>query len=205
MDSSRSSSWFPTQTLMLLLFLAIPLPGSQTAKDPSFPCTLERAVGESVQLLPSCSSCPETSKRLSGTGIVGTMEHTCWCPGGLDTSTADWYEIEEKYKSRLFLTEMGFLNITNLIMEMSGVYTVRTKLRQGPLKEEAFRLCVYEPIPHPQIRIHSSSHTSSWCKVSLECGVPGATRNLTVAWESQDLSRELEQSGALGVAPNPGI
>ncbi|XP_023409894.1 uncharacterized protein LOC111751963 isoform X2 [Loxodonta africana] len=39
-----------------------------------------------------------------------------------------------------------------------------------------------EPIPQPQILIHSSYNTSSWCNVTLECGTPGATGNLTVTW-----------------------
>ncbi|XP_036689516.1 uncharacterized protein LOC118884997 isoform X5 [Balaenoptera musculus] len=59
---------------------------------------------------------------------------------------------------------------------------------------------VLEPIPHPQIQIYSSSNTSGWCNVSLECGTPGNTGNLTVTWLSQGLPRELEQRGTLGPA-----
>ncbi|XP_058392483.1 uncharacterized protein LOC131401321 [Diceros bicornis minor] len=59
-----------------------------------------------------------------------------------------------------------------------------------------------EPIPHPQIQIHSSSNTSGWCNVSLECGTPGATENLTVTWLTKGLPRELEQKETLGPAPN---
>ncbi|XP_037355218.1 CD48 antigen-like isoform X4 [Talpa occidentalis] len=200
MDSSRSSSWFPTQTLVLLL--SISLPGSQTAEDPSFPSTLEKAVGESVQLPLNCSSCPDI-REIEWTWGHGDKEGqflVSWRP---NTSAPEWYKIEEKYKSRLFLTEMGFLTITDLTTEMSGIYTAKTKFHSGASQKKAFRLCVYEPVPHPQILIHSSAHTSGWCKVSLECGVPGVTEHLTVAWESQDLPWELEQSGPLGLAPKP--
>ncbi|XP_037355216.1 CD48 antigen-like isoform X2 [Talpa occidentalis] len=195
MDSSRSSSWFPTQTLVLLLC-------SQTAEDPSFPSTLEKAVGESVQLPLNCSSCPDI-REIEWTWGHGDKEGqflVSWRP---NTSAPEWYKIEEKYKSRLFLTEMGFLTITDLTTEMSGIYTAKTKFHSGASQKKAFRLCVYEPVPHPQILIHSSAHTSGWCKVSLECGVPGVTEHLTVAWESQDLPWELEQSGPLGLAPKP--
>ena len=50
--------------------------------------------------------------------------------------------------------------------------------------------------------IHSSSNHAGWCNVSLECGIPGATENLTVTWLSEGLPRELEQRGALGLAPS---
>lgn len=58
-----------------------------------------------------------------------------------------------------------------------------------------------EPIPHPQIVIHSSSNQAGWCNVSLECGTPGATEIWTVTWLSEGLPRELEEREALGPAP----
>ncbi|XP_012588715.1 PREDICTED: uncharacterized protein LOC105854436 [Condylura cristata] len=56
-----------------------------------------------------------------------------------------------------------------------------------------------EPVPQTQIQIHSSSHTSGWCNVSMECEVPGDKEHLAVAWE---LPRELEQSEPLGLVSN---
>ncbi|XP_012514077.1 PREDICTED: SLAM family member 9-like [Propithecus coquereli] len=97
---------------------------------------------------------------------------------------------------------MSFLNIRDLTMEMSGLYVATIKFFSGESQQEYFRLCVYEPIPHPKIVIHSSSNTLGWCNVSLECGTPGATENLTMTWLSKGLPRELEQSGTLVPAPN---
>nr|XP_019566739.1 PREDICTED: SLAM family member 9-like isoform X2 [Rhinolophus sinicus] len=85
---------------------------------------------------------------------------------------------------------------------MGGFYVANIKFRSGRSQEEQFRLCIYEPIPHPHIQIHSLSSTSGWCNLSLECETPGTTENLTVTWLSKGLPRELEQSGALGSAPS---
>ncbi|XP_032949640.1 SLAM family member 9 [Rhinolophus ferrumequinum] len=87
-------------------------------------------------------------------------------------------------------------------MEMGGFYIANIKFRSGRSQEEPFRLCLYEPIPHPHIQIHSLSSTSGWCNLSLECETPGTTENLAVTWLSEGLRRELEQSGALGSTPS---
>ncbi|XP_039723177.1 SLAM family member 9-like [Pteropus medius] len=80
---------------------------------------------------------------------------------------------------------------------MSGRYTAKTKFKSGKSLEEAFRLCLYEPIPHPQIQVHSSSSTMGRCNVSLECASPGTTGDLTVTWLSKDFPEEPGQRGVL--------
>lgn len=54
-----------------------------------------------------------------------------------------------------------------------------------------------EPIPHPQIQVHSSSSTMGRCNVSLECASPGTTGDLTVTWLSKDFPEEPGQRGVL--------
>lgn len=201
---SLCSSWFPTQNLMfqISLILAIPSPASQTVSDPSSSCTLKRTVGESVQLQLNSSLDPnirEIEWSLDSEDDERTQILVSWNP---NTLNPDWYDLEEEFKCRFSLTEMAFLSIRNLTMEMSGLYTARIKFRSGKSQEETFRLCLYEPIPHPQIQIHSLSNTSGWCHISLECGTPGNTGNLMVTWQSQGLPKELEQSGTLGPSPS---
>ncbi|XP_070464604.1 uncharacterized protein [Equus przewalskii] len=53
---SLCHSWFSGQTLMLQISLHL---GSQTVKDPSSSCTLQRTVGGSVQLQLTSSSSPD--------------------------------------------------------------------------------------------------------------------------------------------------
>ncbi|XP_068394367.1 CD48 antigen-like isoform X2 [Eschrichtius robustus] len=196
------SRWFPTQTLMLQisLVLALPSPDSQTIKDPSSSCTLKRILGGSVQLRLNSSLGPnirEIEWNWDSEDDEKPQLLVSWRP---NTPHPDWYDLEEKHKHRFNVTEMAFLSIRNLTLEMSGLYTAKIKFHSGKSQEEVFRLCLYEPIPHPQIQIHSSSNTSGWCNVSLECGTPGNTGNLTVTWLSQGLPRELEQRGTLGPA-----
>lgn len=66
----------------------------------------------------------------------------------------------------------------------------------------SFSFLAPEPIPNPQILFNSSSNTSGWYNISLECGTPGATENLTVTWLSKVLPRKLGQRGTLVPAPN---
>ncbi|KAB1261074.1 CD48 antigen [Camelus dromedarius] len=175
--------------------------GSQTVKDPSSSCTSKRTVGGSVQLQLNSALYPnirEIEWKWDSEDDKPQLL-VSWKP---DASSPDWYEFEEKYKHRFSLTRMASLSIRNLTMEMSGLYIANIKFRSGKSQEEAFRLCLYEPIPDPQIQIHSSSNTSGWCNISLECEIPGSTENLTVTWLSQGLPRELEQRGPLGPAPS---
>nr|XP_012604187.1 T-lymphocyte surface antigen Ly-9-like [Microcebus murinus]XP_012604188.1 T-lymphocyte surface antigen Ly-9-like [Microcebus murinus] len=97
---------------------------------------------------------------------------------------------------------MSSLNIRDLTMEIGGLYVATIKFSSGESQQESFRVCVYEPIPQPQIVIHSSSNTSGWCNVSLECGTPGATENLAITWLSKGFPRELEQRETLVPAAN---
>ncbi|XP_040491779.1 CD48 antigen-like isoform X1 [Ursus maritimus] len=196
-------SRFSGQTLMLQvsLFLAIPSTSVQSVDNLSTSCTLERIVGASVQLQLTSSLYPNIREIEWSWHSEPEKEEilVSWKP---NATGPDWYELEEKFRSSLSLTEMAVLSIRNLTMEMSGWYTAKVKFRTGKSQKEVFRLCVYEPIPHPQIVIHSSSNHAGWCNVSLECGIPGATENLTVTWLSEGLPRELEQRRALGPAPS---
>ncbi|XP_070464644.1 CD48 antigen-like isoform X2 [Equus przewalskii] len=175
--------------------------GSQTVKDPSSSCTLQRTVGGSVQLQLTSSSSPDIREIewIRDSGDERDLFLVSWKP---NTSNPEWYGLEEKYKHRFSLTELAFLIIRNLSMQISELYTVKIKFRSGKSQEEAFRLCLYEPIPQPQIQIHPSSRTSGWCNISLECGTPGATENLAVTWLSKGLPRELEPRETMGPAPN---
>nr|XP_005610059.2 uncharacterized protein LOC102150986 isoform X2 [Equus caballus] len=195
---SLCCSWFSCQTLMLQMSLLL---GSQTVKDPSSSCTLQRTVGGSVQLQLTSSLSPDIREIewIRNSGDERDLFLVSWKP---NTSNPEWYGLEEKYKHRFSLTELAFLIIRNLSMEMSGLYTAKIKFQSGKSQEEAFRLCLYEPMPQPQIQIHSSSRTSGWCNISLECGTPGATENLAVTWLSKGLPRELEPRETLGPAPN---
>ncbi|XP_010994421.1 CD48 antigen isoform X1 [Camelus dromedarius] len=200
---SLCCSWSHIQSLVLQisLILALPSSGSQTVKDPSSSCTSKRTVGGSVQLQLNSALYPnirEIEWKWDSEDDKPQLL-VSWKP---DASSPDWYEFEEKYKHRFSLTRMASLSIRNLTMEMSGLYIANIKFRSGKSQEEAFRLCLYEPIPDPQIQIHSSSNTSGWCNISLECEIPGSTENLTVTWLSQGLPRELEQRGPLGPAPS---
>ncbi|XP_072686166.1 CD48 antigen-like isoform X1 [Canis lupus baileyi] len=194
---------FPSQALMLMipLLLAIPSPSFQTAADPSSSHTLERTVGDSVQLHLISSLSPNVREvEWSWQSEPEKQQFlVSWKP---DDSGPDWYELEGKFRSSLSLTEMAVLSIRNLSTEMSGWYTANVKFHTGKSQKEVFRLCVYEPIPHPQIVIHSPINPAGWCQVSLECETPGSTENWTVTWLTEGLPRELEQSGALRPAPS---
>ncbi|XP_065782094.1 SLAM family member 9-like isoform X3 [Muntiacus reevesi] len=195
---SLCSSWLPTQTLILQISLIFGLtsasPDYQAVKYPSSSCTLKRTVGASVQL-PLTSPLNSSIREIEWNWQSENDENTqlvTWKP---QTPTPDWYDLEEIYKHRLNLTEKAFLSIRNLTMEMSGLYTAKIKFNSGKSKEEKFRLCLYDPVPHPQIQIRSSSNTSGWCNISLECEIPGNTGNLKVVWLSQGLPRHLEHRG----------
>ncbi|TKC33917.1 hypothetical protein EI555_019255, partial [Monodon monoceros] len=150
-------------------------------KDPSSSCTLKRILEGTVQLRLSSSLGPNIQE-IEWNWDSGDDEKpqllVSWRP---NTPNPDWYDLEEKQKHRFNVTEMAFLSIRNLTLEMSGLYTAKIKFHSGKSQEEVFRLCLYERIPHPRIQIHSSSNTSGCCNVSLE---------------------ELERSRTLGPAPS---
>ncbi|XP_077883437.1 CD48 antigen-like isoform X6 [Ictidomys tridecemlineatus] len=197
MDPLASLGWLHMEILMLQFF---PSPaGFQTVRDPSPSCTLNRVVGESVQLPLNYTLSPDIREIEWKWNTAAEQQQllVSWKP-----SRQEWYEFENKYKHRFCLAEKYILSISNLTMEMSGLYVAEIKYNTGKSQKKGFRLCVHEPIPEPQIRIHSLSNTSGWCNVSLECGTPETTENLTVTWLSNGFPRELEQRGTLSATHN---
>ncbi|XP_046277945.1 SLAM family member 9-like isoform X3 [Marmota monax] len=197
MDPLASLCWLHTQILMLQ-FLPFPA-GFQTVRDPGPSCTLNRVVGESVQLPLNHTLSPDIREIEWKWNTEAEQQQllVSWKPSG-----PEWYEFEDKYKHRFCLTEEYILNISNLTVEMSGLYVAEIKYNTGKSQKKDFRLCVHEPIPKPQIQIHSLSNTPGWCNVSLECGTPETSENSTVTWLSNGFPRELEQRGTLSAASN---
>lgn len=144
---------------------------------------------ESVQLRLNCSQCPNI-KEIEWSFCSNNDKQQILVSWKPSVPNSDWYLLEENYRLKLSITEMGFLNINNLTVEMSGLYTANIKFYSGQYQKKDFKLCVYESIPLPQILIHAKSYTSGWCNVSLECGTLETTEHLTVTW---DLPREVEQ------------
>ncbi|XP_046277943.1 uncharacterized protein LOC124077540 isoform X2 [Marmota monax] len=196
MDPLASLCWLHTQILMLQF---LPFPGFQTVRDPGPSCTLNRVVGESVQLPLNHTLSPDIREIEWKWNTEAEQQQllVSWKPSG-----PEWYEFEDKYKHRFCLTEEYILNISNLTVEMSGLYVAEIKYNTGKSQKKDFRLCVHEPIPKPQIQIHSLSNTPGWCNVSLECGTPETSENSTVTWLSNGFPRELEQRGTLSAASN---
>ncbi|XP_077883427.1 CD48 antigen-like isoform X9 [Ictidomys tridecemlineatus] len=197
MDLLASLCWLHMEILMLQFF---PSPaGFQTVRDPSPSCTLNRVVGESVQLPLNYTLSPDIREIEWKWNTAAEQQQllVSWKP-----LRPEWYEFENKYKHRFCLAEKYILSISNLTMEMSGLYVAEIKYNTGKSQKKGFRLCVHEPIPEPQIRIYSLSNTSGWCNVSLECGTPETTENLTVTWLSNGFPRELEQRGTLSATHN---
>ncbi|XP_053463149.1 uncharacterized protein LOC128597111 isoform X4 [Nycticebus coucang] len=195
---SSGSSCLPTLVLVLQISFSL---GFRSIVGSSPSCTLNSTVGTSVQLQLSSTLGPNV-REIEWKWDSKYKKRQLLLSWQLNNSNPYWYEFKDKYKYRFHLTEMASLCIRNVSTEMSGLYTVTIKFYSGESKEESFRLCVYEPIPHPEILIHSSSNTLGWCNVSLECGTLGVTENLTVTWLSNNLFRELEQRGTLVPDPN---
>ncbi|XP_006160479.1 SLAM family member 9-like isoform X2 [Tupaia chinensis] len=196
---SFGSLWFSTQVLLFHTGLLL---GLLTVEDSISSCTVNKIVQESVQLEFNSSLDP-LIREIEWNKLSGKKKQflVTWKPS---TPKPDWYNLEDKYKHRFNLTETAFLSIRNLTVEMSGLYAATIKFHSGDSQEQTFRLCVYEPITQPEIMIHSSSVTSGWCNVSLECETPGATDNSTVTWLSKGLSMELSQREALVPALDSG-
>ncbi|XP_045154404.1 SLAM family member 9-like isoform X3 [Echinops telfairi] len=194
MDRLFSRS-FPNQIQMLMLSLLI---GVQAVKDPWPPCTLNRAVGESAQLQLNFSE-HSSIREIEWNWNSGDEKNqllVSWKLGGIE-----WYDFDEKYKHRFHLAEMAFLNISNLIVEMNGLYEAKIKYHSGQFEEDVIRLCVYELILHPKILTHSSLSTSDWCNITLECVALNGTKDLTVTWLDKGLPGQLELRDPLGPAP----
>ncbi|KAM9685300.1 CD48 antigen-like isoform 4-T4 [Trichechus inunguis] len=198
---SLLTRWYFTQILMLKFSLIL---GVQTVKELHSPCTLNRTVGESAQLQLN-SSLPLTIREIEWSWISEDEKNQLLVSWRPNTTDPAWYDFEDKYKHRFSLTELAFLSIRNLTAEMSGLYEAKIKFSSGKFQEDIVRLCVYEPIPQPQVLIHSSSKTSGWCNFTLECGTPGATENLTVTWLGKGLPGHLEKRGTQEPTPNSRI
>ena len=138
--------------------LASPSPDSQAVKYPSSSCTLKRTVGTSVQLTltsPLDPNIREIEWNWQPEDDEKTRLLVSWKP---QIPNPDWYDLEEIYKHRLNLTEMAFLSIRNLTMEMSGLYTAKIKFNSGKSNEEAFRLCLYGKVWDYAPSMHSNNH-----------------------------------------------
>ena len=138
--------------------LSSPSPDSQAVKYPSSSCTLKRTVGTSVQLTltsPLHPNVREIEWNWKSEDDEKTQLLVSWKP---QTPNPDWYELEEIYKHRLNLTEMAFLSIRNLTMEMSGLYTAKIKFNSGKSNEEEFRLCLYGKVWDHAPSMHSNNH-----------------------------------------------
>ncbi|XP_058516458.1 uncharacterized protein LOC131479515 [Ochotona princeps] len=169
--------------------------GFQAVKDPSSSCTLNRTVGGSVQLTLNSSPDPNI-REIEWSWEPPSKKRQLLVSWRLDAPGPDWYQIKD-LKNRFNLTKLAFLIIMNVTVEMSGLYTAEIKFHSGQSQVASFRLCVYEPVPHPQIKTHFSSSTSGWCNITFECDTPGYTEDLTVSWMSNDLG----QNGTLGPTP----
>nr|XP_027779456.1 uncharacterized protein LOC114082428 [Marmota flaviventris] len=124
------------------LQLWLPLSGFQTVRDPSPSCTLNRVVGESVQLPLNHTLSPDIREIEWKWNTEAEQQQllVSWKPSG-----PEWYEFEGKYKHRFCLTEKYILNISNLTVEMSGLYVAEIKYNTGKSQKKDFRLCVHEP------------------------------------------------------------
>lgn len=96
-------------------------------KDPSSSCTLKRILGGTVQLRLNSSLGPniqEIEWNWDSEDDEKPQLLVSWRP---NTPNPDWYDLEEKRKHRFNVTEMAFLSIRNLTLEMSGLYTAKIK------------------------------------------------------------------------------
>ncbi|OWK05377.1 CD48 [Cervus elaphus hippelaphus] len=172
----ETSSFFSLQPEGDVLGLTSASPDSQAVKYPSSSCTLKRTVGASVQL-PLTSPLNSSIREIEWNWQPENDENTqlvTWKP---QTPTPDC------------------LTLIRTPLPTPGTHTQLVEGRSAALLSPL----TLDPIPHPQIQIRSSSNTSGWCNISLECEIPGNTGNLTVIWLSQGLPRHLEQRG---IPPN---
>ncbi|XP_045640355.1 SLAM family member 9-like [Ursus americanus] len=115
----------------------------------------------------------------------------------------EWLNFQDKFKTRVHMSNITTLLVDNLTLEDSGLYRARESYTRGRQYDQDFHLTVYEPVPLPQIRAMVPSLTPGSCNVTVECDTTRTRENLTVSWESQGLPRELEQRPAPRPAPNP--
>uniref|UniRef100_A0A8D1CN11 Ig-like domain-containing protein n=1 Tax=Sus scrofa TaxID=9823 RepID=A0A8D1CN11_PIG len=113
-----------------------------------------------------------------------------------------WASLQDRYQQRVHVPNMTSLKIENLTPEDSGLYRARVSFTGGVDFTQVFHLTVYEPVPIPQILVHSPSITQGWCNVTIECRISWGTEDLKVTWEGKGLPRQLEERVTLGPAPN---
>ncbi|XP_020945280.1 SLAM family member 9-like [Sus scrofa] len=113
-----------------------------------------------------------------------------------------WVSLQDGYQQRVHVPNMTSLKIENLTPEDSGLYRARGSFTGGVDFTQVFHLTVYEPVPIPQILVHSPSITQGWCNVTIECRISWGTEDLKVTWEGKGLPRQLEERVTLGPAPN---
>nr|XP_012423389.1 PREDICTED: SLAM family member 5-like [Odobenus rosmarus divergens] len=114
----------------------------------------------------------------------------------------EWVNFQDRFEKRVHVHNITTLKIDNLTLEDSGRYVARVSYMRGRQYDQDFHLSVYEPVPLPQIRGTILSLTPAWCNVTVECDTNGTREDLTVSWESEGLSGELEQRPSPGPAPN---
>ncbi|XP_020847135.1 SLAM family member 9-like isoform X1 [Phascolarctos cinereus] len=115
-----------------------------------------------------------------------------------------WENPKNRYEQRVRVTsDMTSLSIGNLTFEDHGCYRARVQYSTAKLYDQSFFLSVNEPI-FPEIKVLSNFLTSDWCNLTLACPVLGATKEVTVTWESGDIPNILSQE-RLGLLSNSGI
>ncbi|XP_063803258.1 SLAM family member 5-like [Pseudophryne corroboree] len=95
-----------------------------------------------------------------------------------------WTTYYPQFSNRLQRLNNGeTLVITHLSTMDSGDYAAEITLTNKQLYIAAFILNVYEPVPHPAIRIGWEMRSSDWCNMSLHCSDPTNTSALSYTWK----------------------
>ncbi|XP_004416015.1 PREDICTED: uncharacterized protein LOC101382511 [Odobenus rosmarus divergens] len=145
---------------------------------------------------------PEVELEKIAWGIVSRANYIVMLQVFPGRDVPEWVNFRDKFEKRVHVLNITTLRIDNLTLEDSGRYRARESYRRGREYDLDFHLRVYEPMPLPQIRGTVLSLTPAWCNVTVECDTTGTRENRTVSWESEGLSRELEQRPSPGPAPN---
>ncbi|XP_027952939.1 SLAM family member 5-like isoform X2 [Eumetopias jubatus] len=174
-------------------------------EDSGIPVSLKGAQGGSVwfHVIRNPELPPEVELEKISWGNVSRANYIVMLHVFPGRDVPEWVNFQDKFEKRVHVLNITTLRIDNLTLEDSGRYRARVGYRRGRQYDQDFRLRVYEPVPLPQIRGTVLSLTPAWCNVTVECDANGTREDLTVTWESEGLSRELEQRPAPGPAPNP--
>ncbi|XP_035578287.1 SLAM family member 5-like isoform X2 [Zalophus californianus] len=174
-------------------------------EDSGIPVSLKGAQGGSVwfHVIRNPELPPEVELEKISWGNVSRANYIVMLHVFPGRDVPEWVNFQDKFEKRVHVLNITTLRIDNLTLEDSGRYRARVCYRRGRQYDQDFRLRVYEPVPLPQIRGTVLSLTPAWCNVTVECDANGTREDLTVTWESEGPSRELEQRPAPGPAPNP--